>query len=276
MAYIQKICDLSRRGDIDAVADLMKGYFSDKTNNPWDTLYRTIEKLSKKDGDTKELREIFILLREGVFGALEILSFCLIPEITTRDIIQVFTKEKDWSLGRRKTRNLCLNIADGLIEKGNIRYLLPSSLKREGFGFLTSRIEEEELEQFRKAEPKISRGKLDLSKLQNSIIGCRFLREQSITETKLEKDDSRIELLQEAYQLQLVELEFERTTRTKAVQDTEQITLNGQPVTNHEDEKVSPSRKKKTLEIQTPLSEFIPEQKSSGKEKGSKRRARKK
>ncbi len=253
----------------------MKDYYSDKINNPWDNLYKTIKKSNTKKGDTNELRETLILIREAVFGALEILSFCLIPEISTQDVIQAFTEENDWNLGRRKARNLCIGIADGLIEHGDIRYLLTSSLQREGFGFLTSHIEDEELEQFRKAKPKIRRGKFDLSKLESSVIGSRFLREQSIMDSKLESDDPRIESIQEAYELQLVELEFERTTKTKVPQDTEQITLNGKPVLTQDEEKAIPSRKKKGSDIQTPLTEFIPEHKSP-KKKSSKRRRSKK
>ena len=276
MAYTHKICDLSRRGDINAVADLMKAYYSDKVNNPWNSIYRNIEKYGTKHETPGDLRELLILLREAVFGALEILSFSLIQEIHTSDVVDAFTRENDWQQGRGKVRNLCLSIADELIEKGEIRYLLTSSLKREKFGFLVNRIEEAELEEFRKAKPTISRRKMNLSKLEKSILGSKFLREQSIMELKLGEDDPRIESLQEAYELQLVELEFERTTKARVPQDTEQITLNGQPVIVSDDEKASSSRKKKTPEIQTPLTEFMTDQKPSSKKKSSAPRRKKK
>lgn len=276
MAYVQKICDLSRRGDISAVADLMKEYFSDKNGNPWDKIYKDIEKYAIKQPTAENLREVLVLLREAVFGALDILSFSLILEISTSDIIQAFSKEKDWYHGRRKVRNLCLDTADGLIEKGDIRYLLPSALRREGFGFLVSRIEEVELEQFRKAKPKISRGKMNLSKLENSILGSKFLRDQSIMESKLVESDPRVKSLQEAFELQLVELEFERTTKAKVSQETEQVTLNGQPVIASDDEKASISRKKKDTEIQRPLSEFMSDETPSRRKQSSKGRRSKK
>ncbi|TFG27525.1 hypothetical protein EU527_18440 [Candidatus Thorarchaeota archaeon] len=267
--YVYRICDLSRRGDIKAVADLMKGYYSDRTKNPWDMMYKDIQKYGEKQETEEDLQEILILIREAVFAALEILSFGLISEIQTPDIIQAFISEKDWNLGRRKARNLCLNIVDRLIKNGDVRYLLPSSMKREGFGFLVSRIEEIELEHFRKARPTITKGKLNLSKLEKSIIGSKFLRDQMVIETKMNADDPRIETIQEAYDLQLVELEFERTTRTRVPQDTEQITLNGQPVEVLGDEKTSSSRKRRSSEVQSPLTEFITESKSSSKKKKS-------
>lgn len=232
-------------------------------------MYKDIQKYGEKQETEEDLQEILILIREAVFAALEILSFGLISEIQTPDIIQAFISEKDWNLGRRKARNLCLNIVDRLIKNGDVRYLLPSSMKREGFGFLVSRIEEIELEHFRKARPTITKGKLNLSKLEKSIIGSKFLRDQMVIETKMNADDPRIETIQEAYDLQLVELEFERTTRTRVPQDTEQITLNGQPVEVLGDEKTSSSRKRRSSEVQSPLTEFITESKSSSKKKKS-------
>ncbi|TFG32101.1 hypothetical protein EU527_10875 [Candidatus Thorarchaeota archaeon] len=252
------------------MTDLMKGYYSDKTKNPWHTVFKDIQKFGEKIDAQHELMEILILIREAVFGALGILSFGLVSEISTARIIDAFTSEKDWNIGRQKARNHCLDVIDGLIEKGEVRYLLPSSLKREAFGFLVGRIEEVELEEFRKAKPTISRGKLNLSKLEKSIIGSKFLREHMIAETRLDANDPRVEMVQEAYELQLVELEFERTTRTPAPLDTEQITLNGQPVETIEDEKASSSRKRKASEIQTPLTEFIGETKQSKRKRSSK------
>lgn len=253
----------------------MKGYYSDKTHNPWDKIYKEIQKISSKQENERDLEELLILLREAVFGAFDILSFGLITEISTTDVIQTFTTEKDWNLGRRQVRNLCLDIVDELIEKGEIRYLLSSSLKREGFGFLTNRIEEIELEQFRKAKPKISRGKLNLSKLEDSVIGSRFLRDQSVMDVMIDKDDPLVESIQEAYELQLVELEFERSTMTKTPQETEQITLNGYPVEATSEEKTTTSKKKRSTEVQKPLSEFITNKEQSSK-KGSMSKRRKK
>ena len=72
-------------------------------------------------------------MRAAVFGALNILSFGLVDKVATEDIIKAFTKQESWKLGRRSARNLCLDVADTLIEKGDTRYLTPSALKRDVF-----------------------------------------------------------------------------------------------------------------------------------------------
>jgi len=165
-----------------------------------------------------------ILLREAVFGALEILSFGLIDKIATGNIIKALTKEESWKLGRRSARNLCLDIADKLIEKGDTRYLIPSALKRDGFGFLIPKIEEVQLKKFKKAKPKITEGQLNLTKLEKTVLGSKFLREQMIMETEIDAKDPRMATLLDAYELQLVEIEIDSSSRIKPPLPTEQVT----------------------------------------------------
>ncbi|MHA1613273.1 MAG: hypothetical protein ACTSYJ_00335, partial [Candidatus Thorarchaeota archaeon] len=262
------------------VASLIKGYYSDKNDNPWHKVSKNIQTFIKKESSKNKLSETLILLRAGVFAALDILSFGLIDEITTTDIIQAITAEDTWKLGRRSARNLCLDTADKLIEKGNTRYLTPSALKRDGFGFLIPRIEEVQWEKFKKAKPKVAKGGLNLSKLEKSVIGSKFLREQMIMETKIDAKDPRIETLLEAYELQLVEIEINRSSRIKPPAPTEQITLNGQPVFDEDEDKEEKIKRKTFKGNQTPLTDFLSEEKKvakTPKKKSSKKtRGRKK
>ena len=280
MAYIQKICDFSERGDMKSVASMMKGYYSEKKENPWHKVSKNIQTFINKESSKDKLSETLILLRAGVFGALDILSFGLIDEITTTDIIKAFTTKDTWKLGRRSARNLCLNIADKLIEKGSTRYLTPSALKRDGFGFLIPLIEEAQWEKFKKAKPKVTKGEMKLVKLEKSVIGSKFLREQMIMETKIDAKDSRVETLLEAYELQLVEIEVNRSSRIKAPAQTEQVTLNGQPVFDEDEEKEEKTKRKTAKGNQTPLTDFLSEEKKLAKtpkkKKSKKTRGRKK
>ncbi len=253
------------------VASLIKGYYTDKNDNPWHKVSKNIQTFIKKEASKDKLSETLILLRAGVFGALDILSFGLIDEITTTDIIKAFTAEDTWKLGRRSARNLCLNVADKLIEKGNTRYLTPSALKRDGFGFLISRIEEAQWEKFKKAKPKVTKGEMNLTKLEKSVIGSKFLREQMIMETKIDAKDPQIETLLEAYELQLVEIEVNRSSRIIPAAQTEQVTLYGQPVFDEDDEKEEKVKRKTSKGNQTPLTDFLSKEKKVAKTPKKKR-----
>ena len=265
MAYVQKVCDLSRRGDMNAVADLMKGYYRDKEENPWHRIYKDVQSHWSKENPKQDVAETLLLLREAVFGALDILSFGLISEISTPDVVTAMTTEASWNAGRRKVRNMCLDAADGLIAKGDVRFLMPAALRRDDFAFLVPRVEEAQWEIFRKARPKVNRGKLDLSKLEESVIGSRFLREQMILETKLKADDPRVSALVDAYELQLVEIEVDRSTRIEPAAPTEQTTLNGEVVQESEIEKESPAKKRRATEVVTPLMDFLEQPDSKSK-----------
>ncbi len=243
-----------------AVADMLKGYYRDSKTHPWHQIYNNIQMHWQKEYPKRDVSETLLLLREGVFAALDILSFGLISEVSTPEVLSLLTSESSWNTGRRRVRNHCLDVADGLIAKGNVRYLLPSALKRDDFGFLVPRVEEAQWDNFMKAKPKISRGKLDLTKLEKSILGSNFLREQMIMETKLSSDDPRVPLLLEAYDLQLVEIEVNRSTRIQPATPTEQVTLNGGIVQEVEaDEKETSTKKRKKAEVVRPLTDFLEE-----------------
>ena len=222
-----------------------------------------------------DVSETLLLLREAVFGALDILSFGLISEVSTLEVLAILTNEPNWNAGRRRVRNHCLDIAEGLIEKGKVRYLLPSALKRDDFGFLVPRVEEAQWDNFMKAKPKVSRGKLNLSKLEESVLGSRFLSEQMIMETKLNFDDPRIPTLLEAYELQLVEIEVNRSTRIQPAGPTEQVTLNGGIVQENEEEKEPSTKKRKQAEVVSPLTDFLEETSKKSKKKSPQKPAKK-
>ncbi|MFW9959182.1 MAG: hypothetical protein ACFFCT_14015 [Candidatus Odinarchaeota archaeon] len=248
---------MSRRGDMSAVADLLKAYYRDSKANPWHQIYKDIQMYWQKEHPKEDISEILLLLREAIFGALEILCFGLVSEISTPKILTLLTSELNWNAGRRAARNYCLNVAEELIAQGKVRYLLPSALKRDDFGFLIPRVEEAQWDNFMKAKPKISRGKLDLSKLEESVLGSRFLSEQMIMETKLDSSDPRVSVLLEAYELQLVEIEVNRSSRIQPAALTEQITLNGGVVQEIEEEKETSTKKRKQVEVVTPLTDFL-------------------
>ncbi len=259
---------------------MIKGYYSDKDENPWHKINKNIQTFIIKESSKDKISETVILFREAVFGALEILSFGLIDKITTGNIIDALTKEESWKLGRRSARNLCLDIADNLIEKGNTRYLIPSALKRDGFEFLIPKVEEVEFKKFKKAKPKIIEGQLNLTKLEKSVLGSKFLREQMIMETKIDAKDPRAAALLEAYELQLIEIEVDSSSRIKPPLPTEQVTLNGQPLFEENQGREAKTKRQKPKDEQTPLTEFLLEEKvkkKSRKKKSSKKgRGRKK
>lgn len=243
-----------------AVADMLKGYFKDRKANPWHQIYKDIQTYWQKEHPNEDVTETLLLLREAVFASFDILSLGLVSEISTIEVLDLFTSESSWTAGRRRVRNHCLDIADHLIAKGNVRYLLPSALKRDDFGFLVPRVEEAQWDNFVKAKPKVTRGKLDLTKLENSILGSRFLGEQMIMDTKLSSDDPRVPVLLEAYELQLVEIEINRSTRIQPATPTEQVTLNGGIVQDIEiEEKETPTKKRRKAEAITPLTDFLEE-----------------
>jgi hypothetical protein len=251
-----------------AVVDSLKAYYKNREENPWHRVYKDLQGNWSKVYPDEDLSECLVLLREAIFGALDILSFGLIEEISTLDVLELMTNETSWAAGRRKARNLCLEIADELIKKRDVRYLLPSALARDDFGFLVPRVEEAQWKNFIDARPKIARKKLDLSKLEASILGSKFLRDQMVMELKLESDDSRVAGILEAYDLQLVEIEVDRSIKMEPLSQTEQVTLNGEVVLDTGDERESTSKKRKQKEDVIPLTEFL---ENSGKANKSKK-----
>lgn len=265
----------------------MKGYFSNKKTNPWHTIYKDIEKYWTKENPKKDLEEHLLLLRDAVFGALDILSLSIALEVPTSDFVTIVTSESNWKEGRRKVRNKCIELVEELSKKRKTRYLVPSALKRDGFGFLVSNIEEAELEAFRRAKPKMKKlpkkkkQVLDLKPLEKCGAGSRFLREQMLMDTHLEKGDPRIPTILEAYENFLIELEVDIGSSLQEPVPTEQVTLNGKPVAEIEEPKPKSGKRKRKKDEQSPLTDFIDEKPKSEKKKskkssGQKRRGKKK
>lgn len=261
---------------MNAVAYLMKGYFSDKKTHPWHNLYMDIEKYWTRAYPKRDVKETLILLRDAVFGALEILSLSIALDVPTAEFVAILVKESSWKEGRRKVRNKCIEHVEELTRKRKTRYLVPSALKRDGFGFLVDEFEHAELETFRKAKPKMKKVPkkkkqvLDLAPLEKSQLGSRFLKEQTIMETQIEKGDPRISTILEAYDHFLVELEIDLSASIPEPVPTEQVTLNGTPVAEPGDEKEVPSKRPRKKVVQPPLTDFIEEKPTSKKKKKKK------
>jgi len=284
LAYVHKIAELSRRGDIDAVSELMKGFFVNKKAHPWHRVYQDIESYWKREHPKKAPTETLILLRDAIFGALDILSLSITLPNPTSEFLALFIKEDTWKEGRRKVRNKCIEVAEGLIKKKKTRYLIRSALKRDGFGFLVDDIEEVELELFRKAKPtfkqdpkkKKKKEILDLAPLEKLTLGSRFLREQMIMETKIEKKDPRISTILEAYDHFLLEHEIDRRLTIHEPVRTEQVRLNGTPLSTGDEKETTPSKRVADKAVQSPLTDFLVDKDVKLKKKPKKARARKK
>ena len=265
-----------------AVADLMKGYYSDKNVHPWHSIYKDIEKFWTREHPKTDATETLILLRDAVFGALEILSLSIAIDLHTSEFVTLFTKESTWKEGRRQVRNKCIELVEQLTKKGKTRYLVPSALKRDGFGFLVPDIEEAELATFKKTKPKMKKVPkkkkqvLDLAPLEKSQIGSRFLREQMVMETQIEKGDPRIPTILEAYDHFLVEREIDIGLSIAEPVPTEQVTLNGTPVIAAKEEKIVHSKRTRKKVEQSPLTDFIEEKPVAKKKKSKKHSDQKK
>ncbi|TFF95559.1 hypothetical protein EU546_03085 [Candidatus Thorarchaeota archaeon] len=253
----------------------MSTYFKDKRKHPWHRIVWDIERYSPK-GKRDELAETMMLLRSGVFAALGILSLVVALDSSTSKILEVFTSQSDWKTGMREVRSFCSGEVQKMIKKGKIRHLSPRGLERDGFGYLVEPLENAKLKEFIQAKPKIKRGKISLSALEKSVIGCRFLAEQGVTDMALAEDDAKAQDLIEAYERFLVEYEIEKSSRLPITSDTEQVTLNGAPIEHdgsHRDGRKDEESKEEGTK-QPELTEYIGKH-SSGKTKRSKKRRRK-
>ena len=234
-----------------------------------------IEKNWTKEKGDEDPSETLALLRDGIFGSLDIHSLSLALDIPAQEILTLVLKAKNWKEGRRDARAFCSVQASQLIAKSNLDYLDTSSLRRDGFGYLVPQLDEARLEQYRKARPEKEKGNLILKPLGRSVYGRRILRALMISSPTIKATDEQGKRLLEEYENFLIELETD-TSRTEIPSGpTEQLTLEGDPVSL--DEEVD----KKTIEevpeekgVQVPLSEYMPSQKKkvSAKEASRKRR----
>jgi len=270
---VRTICDLEKQGNVGEVVNLLKGYFTDKRAHPWHRIYSDIEKYWPKK-DKAGLKEMLLHLRGAIFGAFQVLSVAMLDDLTTERVLETFLRKKNWTDARRSVRNMCSDAIRSSIRKGEVRYLLSSALQRDGFGYLVERLEDAQVEQFKRARPKVKRGKLDLTTLESTAIGSGFLREMGVTELKIPKDDPLAETLLESYEHYLVEYEVSRRSEIPIPTDTEQVTLNGTPVEIEEDEIPAKKRKRqtKTEEVgeQADLTEFLKPESKLPKKKSKK------
>ena len=101
-----------------------------------------------------------------------------------------------------------------------------------------------------------------------------------VMETTIDAKDPRAEALIEAYELYLVEIEVDKSSRIKPPAPTEQVTLNGQPVFEDDEDKDQKVKKKSSKGNQTPLTDFLTEKekpaitpkKRSSKKKGGRKK----
>ncbi len=240
---------------MESLAELMKGYWIDKKDHPWHRLYNVLGKEWRKTGDAAATSRKLMLLREGVFGALGILSLSLPFDLSTDEVLQTLTRAKSWKDGRQRVRSTCARIASEMISSGEVSYLVPSGLQRDGFGFIVPELSEALVEEFRNAEPKVEKGQANLARLSSAVLGQHLLRDHMITETKMSEDDPRFRKLSQEYQRLLAEMELH--DELGPVRETFQITLNGRfvdEITEGEDlheGKVLPKG------VQSSLTEFL-------------------
>ncbi|MFX1270239.1 MAG: hypothetical protein ACFFAX_01055, partial [Promethearchaeota archaeon] len=127
---------MSKRAAVDELSELMKGFWTDRSEYPLHRLCKIIEKKWKKSGNEEEAIEQLMLVRDGVFGALDMLSLSLPLEIGTDKIIQKLIKGRDWDDGRKRVRSECAQIISGMISAREFAHILPSGLEHDGFTFL--------------------------------------------------------------------------------------------------------------------------------------------
>ncbi|MHA2042581.1 MAG: hypothetical protein ACW975_12050 [Candidatus Thorarchaeota archaeon] len=276
-AYMLQFCEISRRGAMDQLVDMMKGYWTDKKAYPLHRLYKIIEKDWKKSDNEEAAIERILLVRDGLFGALDLLSLSLPLEISGDAIIQQLIKGADWDDGRRRVRSECAKIVNEMISAKKIANILPSGLERDGFGFLIPDLSEALLKDFRMAEPRARKGNVSLARLSRSVLGRRILREQMIADTKLPEGDSRLAALKEAYDRLLVELELDQ--KVAFPQETHQVTFNGKVAEDEMEYMETIRAAAKPAGIQSELTEYITstkEAKSKPKKKRKKSSKRRK
>ncbi|MFX0053419.1 MAG: hypothetical protein ACFFAD_00705 [Candidatus Hermodarchaeota archaeon] len=262
---------MSKRAAVDELSELMKGFWTDRSEYPLHRLCKIIEKKWKKSGNEEEAIEQLMLVRDGVFGALDMLSLSLPLEIGTDKIIQKLIKGRDWDDGRKRVRSECAQIISGMISAREFAHILPSGLEHDGFTFLVPELKEAMLKDVKKAEPKARKGNVSLAALSRSVLGRRLLKEQKITDTKIPEGDPRLTPLKEAYDRLLVELELDHQVAFPL--ETHQVTFNGK-VAEDEMEYMASAAGAEPASVQSELTEYITsykEAKRKPKKKGRKK-----
>ncbi len=257
LVFVHKIADLSSRGDIEATTELLKGYWKDKRTHPWHRLYAIIETQWEIENPHKDLQETLILLRDAIFGSLEMLSLNLALNIPTSEVLVMVCKGASWKDGRRLARAECSTLAMELIDRGDLGNLTPSALERDGMGFLLASLHEAHLKEFKMARPQIKDRKLDLKALSRTMYGRRLLREKAIAASSMDEAGPAATEILETYDNLIHELELADASRIIPVGPTEQVTLNGKLIEDSAGKSEIYKMKEPTPSVQAPLTEYL-------------------
>ncbi|MFW9849299.1 MAG: hypothetical protein ACFFF4_09165 [Candidatus Thorarchaeota archaeon] len=221
------------------------------------------------------MADTIALLRDGVFGSLNIHSLSLALDIPTSEILDILMKGKSWKEGLRDARAFCSVQVSDLISNHKVDYIDQISLKRDGFGYLIPQLDEALLEQYRKAKPQKEAGNLILKPLARTVHGRKVLRTLGITTPTIKASSEHGKQLLREYENYLIEIETDTSKTPVSDVPTEQLTLEGEPVSLEEEEKeISVETEATDDGVQAPLSEYIPtsKKKKSAKEASRQRR----
>ncbi len=257
LAFVSTICDMSRRGDIDAVIGTFEGYWTDKTRYPWQNTYTLLEKYWALENPETDVSETLLLLRDAVFGALGLHSLSLPLEIPTQEVLKRIMRGRSWKDSRRSVREYLSQVVSDMVEHGQIAHLIPSGLRHDGLGFLLPALEKARLDEFRNARPKTTRGKFDLRPLSKSVIGRTLLRQLSMKTEKLAEDDPQVGQVEEAYEHMLLDLEVGEGVATLSPDETLQVTISGEPLEETTERKQARGVLPLTPGVQTNLTEYV-------------------
>ncbi|MHA1960575.1 MAG: hypothetical protein ACW99U_10100 [Candidatus Thorarchaeota archaeon] len=268
--FLQRVCDLSRRGDFDTAKDSLRAFFKDKKTHPWHRLNSILESRHKITKDPAMVSENLILVRDAVFASLDMLSLSLVLDVSYSAVLDVVTTGKTWKDGRRNARSFCSKMASDMIDSGKIGQIVSSALDRDGLGFLIPSLHEKQIDKFRKARPKVKAGKLSLRPLAKTKLGRELLKELGMVEEQVPNRGKQAKQLKEAYEHRLLELEIDGQ-KEQIPADTFQITLNGEVVEDTAEDLPHQRRGKEALGVQTPLTEYA-DSKAAKKETPKRRR----
>ena len=121
LAFIDYICEMSRRADIDAIENSLKSYWKDKKANPWNKIYSILEKYWMNERSDQEISNTLLLIRDGIFGAIDIHSISLALDIPAKDLLNLLLHAESWNEGRRKVRTQCAQLISDMLEKGDTK-----------------------------------------------------------------------------------------------------------------------------------------------------------
>ncbi|RDE11980.1 MAG: hypothetical protein C4K47_09115 [Candidatus Thorarchaeota archaeon] len=257
MAFIDMVSDMSRRGDFSAVAETLEGYWINKSKYPWHSVYPVLEKRLLSRKPDSDFSNTLLLLRDAVFGAVGLTSLSLALDVTTEEVVRKITKQQSWKEAQRNVRKFLSDIVSDMIAGGEIKHLTPLGLSADGLGFLVPVLRQAQLEEFRRAKPKIMKGYLNLRPLSNSVIGRTLLRQLAIKEDRLEEQDPRVTSLLESYEHMLVDIEIGEEATAGAAPETEQATIIGGPVKEYAGRKPTKAVESRGSGVQTNLTEYV-------------------